>query len=232
MRPWTGIIPEEEERRYQAAGFGGAGSVGRRAGLLIIDVQYRTVGTQRKPYWEAIEEYPTACGEDGWRAVDRIALLLAAFRTRGLPVLYPHVAPKNLDTDGGRLAEKIPSIMGIDAAGYRFVEEVAPVPGDVLLPKKHPSAFFGTPLVSHLIDLGVDTLFVTGCTTSGCVRASVADAFAYNFSVVVPEECVYDRSPTSHAVNLWDMNAKYADVMPLAEAIAKLPEMPMEKVRT
>ena len=232
MRPWTGIIPEEEERRYKAAGFGGAGSVGRRAGLLIIDVQYRTVGTQRKPYWEAIEEYPTACGEDGWRAVDRIALLLAAFRTRGLPVLYPHVAPKNLDTDGGRLAEKIPSIMGIDAAGYRFVEEVAPVPGDVLLPKKHPSAFFGTPLVSHLIDLGVDTLFVTGCTTSGCVRASVADAFAYNFSVVVPEECVYDRGPTSHAVNLWDMNAKYADVMPLAEAIAKLPEMPMEKVRT
>ena len=232
MRPWTGIIPEEEERRYQAAGFGGAGSVGRRAGLLIIDVQYRTVGTQRKPYWEAIEEYPTACGEDGWRAVDRIAPLLAAFRERGLPVLYPHVAPKNADTDGGRLAEKIPSIMGIDAAGYRFVEEVAPVPGDVLLPKKHPSAFFGTPLVSHLIDLGVDTLFVTGCTTSGCVRASVADAFAYNFSVVVPEECVYDRSPTSHAVNLWDMNAKYADVMPLAEAIAKLPEMPMEKVRT
>ncbi len=232
MRPWTGIIPEEEERRYAAAGFGGAGSVGRRPGLRIIDVQYRTVGTQRKPYWEAIEEYPTACGEDGWRAVDHIAPLLAAFRERGLPVLFPHVALKNVDTDGGRLAEKIPSIMGIDAAGYRFVEEVAPVPGDVLLPKKHPSAFFGTPLVSHLIDLGVDTLFVTGCTTSGCVRSSVTDAFALNFKVVVPEECVYDRSPTSHAVNLWDMNAKYADVMPVAEAIAKLPDMPMERART
>ncbi len=229
MRPWTGIITDEEERRYGAAGFGGAGSVGRRPGLLIIDVQYRTVGTQRKPYWEAIEEYPTACGEDGWRAVDHIALLLAEFRERGLPVLYPHVAPKNVDTDSGRLAEKIPSIMGIDAAGYRFVEEVAPAPGDVLLPKKHPSAFFGTPLVSHLIDLGVDTLFVTGCTTSGCVRSSVTDAFAYNFKVVVPEECVYDRSPTSHAVNLWDMNAKYADVMPVADAIAKLTEMPMER---
>ena len=77
MRPWTGIITEDEERRYAAAGFGGAGSVGRQPGLLIIDVQYRTVGTQRKPYWEAIEEYPTACGEDGWRAVDHIALLLA-----------------------------------------------------------------------------------------------------------------------------------------------------------
>ncbi len=106
MRPWTGIIPEEEERRYKAAGFGGAGSVGSRPGLLIIDVQYRTVGTQRKPYWEAIEEYPTACGEDGWRAVDHIAPLLAAFRARGLPVLYPHVAPKNAETDGGQVVRE------------------------------------------------------------------------------------------------------------------------------
>jgi len=219
MHPWTGIVTEEEERRYAAAGFGGKGTIGRRPGLLIIDVQYRTVGTARKPYWDAIQEYPTSCGEDGWKAVDHIAPLLARFRALGLPVLYPHVAPKNVDPDSGRLAEKIPSIMGIDAQGYRFVEEVAPVKGDVLLPKKHPSAFFGTPLTSHLIDLGVDTLFVTGCTTSGCVRSSVTDAFALNFKVVVPQECVYDRAPTSHAVNLWDMNAKYADVMPVAEAV-------------
>ena len=79
-------------------------------------------------------------------------------------------------------------------------------PGDVLLPKKHPSAFFGTPLASHLIDLRRDTLVVTGCTTSGCVRGTVVDAFAYNFRVLVPDECVYDRSPTSHAVNLFDMS--------------------------
>jgi nicotinamidase-related amidase len=224
MRPWSGIITEEEERRYAASGFGRRQGVGQRPGLLIIDVQYRTVGTRRAPFWEAIKEYPTACGEDGWRAVDHIVPLLAEFRRRGFPVLYPHVAPKNSATDGGRLAEKVPAIMGIDARGYAFVAEVAPVPGDVLLPKKHPSAFFGTPLASHLIDLRVDTVYVTGCTTSGCVRASVADAFAYNFRVVVPEDCVYDRGPTSHAVNLWDMNAKYADVVPVADAIAMLPE--------
>ena len=222
MRPWTGIITDEEQRRYDSAGFGGGGSIGRRPGLLVIDVQYRTVGTSRAPYWEAIREYPTACGEDGWRAVDHIRPLLAAFRARGLPVLYPHVAPKNADTDSGRLAEKVPSIMTIDQKGYAFVEEIAPRKGDVLLPKKHPSAFFGTPLASHLIDLGLDTLFVTGCTTSGCVRSTVVDAFSYNFKVVVPEECVYDRSPTSHAVNLWDMNAKYADVMPVAQALERL----------
>lgn len=223
MRPWNHVITEEDDKRYEASGFGrSSGTIGRRPALLIIDVQYRTVGTVRKPYWQAIEEYPTSCGEAGWGAVDNIRPLLAEFRRLGLPVLYPHVARKNVDTDSGRLAEKVPAIMTIDAKGYDFVAEVAPVKGDVLLPKKHPSAFFGTPLVSHLIDLGADTLFVTGCTTSGCVRSSVTDAFAYNFKVVVPEECVYDRSPTSHAVNLWDMNAKYADVMPTADALRML----------
>ena len=222
MPAWDGIITEDEERRYAKAGFGGSGGIGKRPALLIIDVQYRTVGTKPKPYWEAIEEYPTSCGDAGWAAVDRIAPLLALFRQKGFPVLYPHVAPKNVATDSGRLAEKIPSIMGIDAKGYEFVAEIAPRPGDVLLPKKHPSAFFGTPLVSHLIDLEVDTLVVTGCTTSGCVRSSVTDAFAYNFRVLVPDDCVYDRAPTSHAVNLWDMNGKYADVMPSSEVMALL----------
>ncbi|WP_420394303.1 isochorismatase family protein [Acuticoccus sp.] len=225
MAAWTGVITDEEERRYAEAGFGGEGGLGERSALLIIDVQYRTVGTRRLPYRAAIEEFATSCGEAGWDAVDRIVPLLRHFRAQGLPVLYPYVAPKDTATDGGRLAGKVPSIMGIDAHGYDFVEEVAPVAGDVTLPKKHPSAFFGTPLVSHLVDLRVDTLVVTGCTTSGCVRASVSDAFAYNFKVVVPEDCVYDRAPTSHAVNLWDMNAKYADVMPSDALIAQLERM-------
>jgi len=222
-RPWDGIISEEEQKAYQAAGFGKPQGMGESPALLIIDVQYRTVGTERKPFWDAIEEFPTSCGDVGWSAVDNIRPLLAAFRAQGLPVLYPHVAPKKA-YDGGRLAEKIPGIMNISAEGYEFVAEVAPEEGDILLPKKHPSAFFATALVSHLIDLKVDTLFVTGCTTSGCVRGTVVDAFAYNFRVVVPEACVYDRSHVSHAVNLFDMASKYADVMPLADALALIEE--------
>ena len=112
--------------------------------------------------------------------------------------------------------------MNIADKGYEFPPEIAPRPGDVLIPKKHPSAFFATPLVSHLIDLGVDTLVVTGCTTSGCVRGSVVDAFAYNFRVLVPSDCVYDRSATSHAVNLFDMASKYADVGTSREILDKL----------
>jgi nicotinamidase-related amidase len=225
MRPWDGIVSEEEQRRYDAAGFGRPSGTGTRPALLIIDVQYRTVGTTPAPFWESIKEFSTSCGDAGWNAVRGIEPLLALFRAKGWPVLYPHVAPKGV-ADGGRLAEKVPAIMSIAQKGYEFVREVAPREGDVLLPKKHPSAFFGTPLVSHLIDLGADTLVVTGCTTSGCVRGTVVDAFAYNFRVLIPEECVYDRSATSHAVNLFDMASKYADVAPVADVSKRLQELP------
>jgi maleamate amidohydrolase len=220
-RPWDGIISSEEQRAYGAAGFGRTSGLGKRPALLIIDVQYRTVGTTPKPFWEAIKEFPTACGEPGWAAVHNIARLLGYFRERGWPVLYPHVSPKE-SFDYGRLSEKVPAIMTVAAKGYAFVAEVAPREQDVLLPKKHPSAFFGTPLASYLINLGADTLVVTGCTTSGCVRGSVVDAFAYNFRVLVPEDAVYDRSATSHAVNLFDMASKYADVMPTTDALIAL----------
>jgi nicotinamidase-related amidase len=220
-RPWSGIVSEEEIRRYEAAGFGRPTGIGTRPALLIIDVQYRTVGTQRVPFWSAIEEFKTSCGDAGWDAVDHIAPLLRLFRERKFPVLYPYVAPK-LGYDSGRLAQKVPDIMNIPSRGYDFVEQIAPVEGDILVPKKHPSAFFGTPLVSYLIDKQIDTLIVTGCSTSGCVRGTVVDGFAYNFRVIVPEECVYDRSPIAHAVNLFDMAYKYADVQPLASVMREL----------
>src|ERR687896_417237 len=177
MKPWDGIISEEDQKATYAAGFGRPSSIGKRPALLIIDVQYRTIGTSPKPMLEAIREFPTSCGDVGWNAMRNIALLLAEF---------------------------------------------APREGDVLIPKKHPSAFFATPLASHLIDLGADTLVVTGCTTSGCVRGSVVDAFAYNFRAFVPHDAVYDRCATSHAVNLFDMAAKYADVATTAEILERL----------
>ena len=220
-KPWDGIISEEEQRAYNAAGFGRATGLGRRPALLIIDVQYRTVGTTPKPFWEAIKEFPTSCGEIGWAAVKQIAPILGLFRERNWPVLYPYVAPKEA-FDFGRLSDKVPAIMNVASKGYEFVAEIAPRAQDILLPKKHPSAFFGTPLASYLINVGADSVVVTGCTTSGCVRGSVVDAFAYNFRVLVPQDAVYDRSATSHAVNFFDMASKYADVMPTKEAIAAL----------
>jgi maleamate amidohydrolase len=220
-RPWDGIIPEEEIRAYHAAGFGRKSGLGKRPALLIIDVQYRTTGTVRLPFWESIKEFPTSCGDVAWDAVANIKRLMDLFRANSWPVLYPYVAPKEF-FDKGRLAEKVPALMGVAAKGYEFVPDIAPAEGDVLLPKKHPSAFFGTPLASYLIDAGADSVVVTGCTTSGCVRGSVVDAFAYNFRVLVPEDAVYDRSRTSHAVNLFDMASKYADVMSTTDALSHL----------
>ncbi len=210
--PWAGAISAEDELRYEKAGFGRPSGLGSSPALLIIDVQYRTLGDSPKPFDEAIKDYTTACGEVGWQAVARIQRLLAVCRERGIPVLYPHVAPKQ-SYDAGTLGAKVPSIMLVPEHGYRIPDEVAPLADDIMLPKKHPSAFFGTPLASYLIGLGVDSLIVTGCSTSGCVRSTVVDAFAYNFKVLVPYDAVYDRSETVHKVNLFDMGQKYADVM-------------------
>ncbi|MGH2835139.1 MAG: isochorismatase family protein [Solirubrobacteraceae bacterium] len=223
-QPWSDVITADDEARYRAAGFGRPGGPGRHPALLIIDVQYRTVGNSPKPFFDSVrDDYPTSCGEVGWAAVEQIALLLAAFRARSLPVIYPHVAAKRA-YDAGRLAAKVPAIMDIPEQGYRFVEAVQPTADDILIPKRHPSAFFATALTSYLIDLGADWLIVTGCTTSGCIRASVVDGFAFNFRITVPHDAVYDRSPTVHAVNLFDIAQKYADVASAADVIGMLPE--------
>lgn len=221
MKPWDGIIPQAEQEAYRAAGFGKRSGLGRRPALVIIDVQYRTVGTKPMPFAEAIKEFPTSCGEIGWTAARNIARLLTFFRERRWPVIYPYVSPKE-SFDKGRLSEKVPALMTVAKNGYDFMAEIAPADGDILLPKKHPSAFFGTPLTSYLVDLGVDTLIVTGCTTSGCVRGTVVDGFAYNFRAIVPHDCVYDRSQVSHAVNLFDMSEKYADVMSCDELMSAM----------
>jgi maleamate amidohydrolase len=113
-------------------------------------------------------------------------------------------------------------VMNVPRRGYDFVAEVAPRSEEITIPKFQASAFHGTALISYLVGLGVDTVVVTGCTTSGCVRATVVDACALNFKVVVPEDAVYDRSQTSHAVNLFDMSSKYADVLTTDELTEQL----------
>jgi nicotinamidase-related amidase len=216
-----GVIDDQTRQRYDAAGFGRPVGLGTRPALLIIDVQYRTVGTTPQPFDEAIKEFTTSCGEVGWAAVAHIAELLALFRSRGWPVIYPFVAPKE-SFDAGALGAKVPGIMNIPQQGYEFVPDIAPLEGEILLPKRHPSAFFGTPLMSYLVQSGADTLVVTGCSTSGCVRGSAVDAFSYNFKVAVPSDAVYDRSRLVHEVNLFDMGQKYADVSTTAELMSSL----------
>ncbi len=101
--------------------------------------------------------------------------------------------------------------------GSQIVAEVAPEPRDIVFTKQKPSCFFGTPLMSYLNDLQVDTLILTGTTTCGCIRATVYDSFSYNFYTVVPEECVWDRGEVSHKAALYVIHQKYGDVIPKSE---------------
>ncbi|WP_246129350.1 isochorismatase family protein [Verticiella sediminum] len=216
-------MSEEEMSIYRAAGFGKPFKGEIRPALLVIDVQYRSVGRERLPIMDSIQrEYPTSCGEYGWRAVPHIGRLIEAFHRRKLPVIFPHVAFKERH-DGQRFGDKAPAIMAIPRDGYEMVKECAPQPGDILLPKHHASAFFGTPLVSYLTTLNANCVVVTGTTTSGCVRASAVDASSYGYHVIVPHDAVFDRSQTSHAVNLFDMNSKYADVMSTDDVLTLIP---------
>ncbi len=220
--PWSDVISADDEQRYERAGFGQPSGWGERPALLIIDMQYRSVGSSPMGFYEALEEYTTSCGDVGWAAMDQVVRLLAAFRAAGRPVLYPHVAPKLREDRGGTLGAKVPGIMDVPDKGYQFPEPIAPRPGDLLLPKKHPSAFFATPLASYLIGLGVDTLVVTGATTSGCVRGTVVDGFSYNFKCVVPFDAVYDRTRTVHQANLFDIAQKYGDVLSTDAVLAHM----------
>ena len=231
-RIWEKYLTKLDSQVYEAAGFGHRAGFGTRPAILIIDVQYRTCGEDPKPILEAIKEYKTSCGEAGWNVVHVIERLLAAARPRGVPILYPVVERKDR-FDTGRWKDKIPAIADktsyIGNRGPQIIESIAPEPGDIIVSKRYASAFFGTPLMTYLNDLDRDTIIVTGATTSGCVRATVADAFSYGFNVVVVEDGVFDRGEVSHAINLFDMDQKYADVMPSEDVIRYVETLPLQK---
>jgi nicotinamidase-related amidase len=217
-RPWDGVVSAADLEVYRKAGFGRTGGLGKRPVLLVIDVQYRTVGNTPKPILESLQDYPTSCGEYGWRAVSQIEKLVQVFRRHKLPIIYPSIAPKT-PRDMGRFANKMPSAPQDNPRAFEIVESIAPAPDDIILYKHFSSAFFGTALATHLVRLGADSLVLTGCTTSGCVRATAVDACSLDYRIVVPEDAVYDRGQVSHAVNLFDIANKYADVVPTAEAV-------------
>jgi nicotinamidase-related amidase len=113
-----------------------------------------------------------------------------------------------------------------DLQASEIAEEIKPLPSELIIKKAKASAFFGTPLVSVLHNQKIDSLLIAGTTTSGCVRASVVDAFSYKFPCFVVEECTFDRFELSHLVSLWDMNAKYADVITLSEVLDFISSLP------
>nr|MCW2727151.1 hydrolase [Aeromicrobium sp.] len=222
MPVWDEFLTENDRAAFGASGFGAYLGPGARPCLLVIDVSYAFTGDKDEPLLDSIAKWSHSCGPTAWRAIPYIQQLLAGARAKNLPVIYSTGLDARPDGFGrglwrnSRISDAVPPL------GYgpqEIVREIAPQERDVVIRKTAPSVFHGTPLAAYLISLKVDSLIVVGTTTSGCVRATVVDAFSHNFRVAVAEEGCFDRGEASHAMSLFDLDAKYADVMPTAQVL-------------
>lgn len=152
-------------------------------------------------------------------AVQASVSLLATARRAGVPIIYTKVVYHPSGADGGLFVQKVPALRTLveDAPLGVIDPKITPEPGDLVIAKNYPSGFFGTTLASTLHTQGIDTIILIGCSTSGCVRATAVDAIQHGFRVVVPRECVGDRHDGPHEASLFDIQAKYGDVLPQAE---------------
>jgi len=230
MPAWDGLLTEQDELVFAKAGFGHSQGFGQRPAVVVIDVNYNFTGEKRQPILEAIEVSRNNCGDAAWDAIPALQRLLGTARANGVPIFYTTNAPRYHPIDTGRRATKNNRTVEATDETHRrrnqIVAEIAPQDGDVVIEKDKASAFFGTNLIAFLIERGVDQILVGGTSTSGCVRATVVDAWSYNLNAAVVEECAFDRGQTSHKMALFDINAKYGDVVSLSSAEAYLNGLP------
>ena len=215
MPIWDDLIPPSDTGKYrtyrqlQQVGFG------VRPAVVVVDMTESFID----------ERFSTGCGEPARQAVKATADLLHHARQKGIPRVFAVWDPGTNSEELGfwkcqatrpvRGGRGLPDPLALPAILGRRRDEP-------ILRRAKPSAFFGTQLASVLTFRQVDTILVAGISTSGCVRATVIDAFSYNYRVIVPEECVADRASIPHKVNLFDMHMKYADVVPLDKVVAYL----------
>ena len=228
---WNKFLTERDKAVFAAGGFGARAGFGKRPALLVIDVNWAFCGERPEPILESIKKWRTSCGEDAWVALDYIKRLIDRARRKASGHLHHRrgarrqVGPRQLglEIDARRRGERH---RHNPLDGNEIVAMIAPGPKDIVIRKQKPSGFFGSNLASYLTLLGADSVVVVGTTTSGCVRATVVDAFSLNYRVILAEEGCFDRSEASHAVSLCDMHAKYADVVPTAEVLAYFDRLP------
>jgi nicotinamidase-related amidase len=195
--------------------------VGPNPALLAIDLYEVVYAGGPLPPARLAKTHPNSCGEYAFAAIEPTRQLLAAARAAGLPVFYSTGDTRAASRPGFVAATKRKR-PPVNPADYAIRPEFKPEPNDVVITKQRASVFFGTPLMAHLTQLGVQSLIICGESTSGCVRATAVDAYSHGLHVVLVEECCFDRSLLSHKVNLFDMHHKYCDVMHVGEVVAHL----------
>lgn len=212
MRVWDRFL-SERDHAHLAAGFRKEApfGLGDRPAVLVIDDFASTLGERSDDVVAAVADGRERCGTEGWDAIDCTKELLETARACGVRVVHTTIE------------DPVPrAVFGQIVAAYEFHPEVAPEGDELVIRKSFASAFQGTSLVGHLVARGIDTVVLCGNSTSGCVRATTVDAAALGFHVAVVEDCVFDRTEASHAINLFDMEQKYADVIRLDEAMSYL----------
>ncbi len=205
---------ESLNENYKRGGFSGSLQLGSRPALLIIDF-VRAYLDKNSPLYAGVEKTHADC-----------RILLKACRSAEMPILHTNVAYQSGGRDGGIFFKKVPALKCFEAGAYphwaAFGEGLEPIAGETVISKQYASAFFGTSLASTLTSLSVDTVLIAGLSTSGCVRASAVDCCQHGFIPVVVREAVGDRALGPHESNLFDLQAKYAEVVSLETTLKYL----------
>ena len=200
---------KEAQEVYEKAGLGQGVTLGSRPAVLVIDFSC------------GFTDPECALGSDCTEAVEQTKRVLDAARAKGLPVIFTTIGYEPSLKDGGLWLQKVPSLGDLQIGG-RWVEidpRLEPRTDETIVLKKGASAFFGTNLPAILVSQNVDSVILCGATTSGCVRATAIDLLQYGYPTLVPRECVGDRAQAPHEANLFDIDAKYADVVPLDDVL-------------
>lgn len=216
---WKDVVPEEDMRIY--APYARETAVGPNAALLAIDLYNFVYEGGARPPIELAAQHPVSCGIHAHNAIEPTKRLIAAARRAGLPIFFCTQDVRANVRPAGAFSTKRRGRV-VTAEGYAIHPAFPVHDSDIMIFKQRASAFQGTPIVSHLTLLGVQSLIVCGEATSGCVRASVVDAYSSGYNIAIVEECTFDQTVLTHKVNLYDMHHKYADVMKLGEVEAHL----------
>jgi maleamate amidohydrolase len=211
MTPTEGT-DEGLHRTYRAAGFVGRFTPGRRPAILVVD------------FCRGFTDPVCPLGSESSVELERTRRVLDVARRSGVPVIFTTIAYDEAGLRTTAWVRKVPSLREL-AIGSPWVEidpRLGCRPGEPVLVKTGPSAFFGTPLAARLVAAQIDSVVIMGATTSGCVRGSVVDAVQYGFPTFVVPDCCVDRAPGPHEANLFDMTAKYADPLTAEEVVGYL----------
>ncbi|AOV07416.1 isochorismatase family protein [Sporosarcina ureilytica] len=217
---WEDALTPVDKIVIQKGGYGKSRGLGKKPLLVIIDAQHNYVGAD-EPIENQLDQWPSGGGMAAWAGIRQIKKLKEQAKEKEIPVLYTrNVQKKTSNFDSFATKTKRDNTKYIDGnPATDIVQEIAPEEEDIVVDKSYASAFFGTPLISYLIKMGVDTLIIVGGSTSGCVRATAVDAVTRNFNVAVVEDAVYDRIELSHKAGLLDLWMKYCDVIKTNEIV-------------